>query len=82
MNRKDIEKANKLVAKIEQAEDILEAISDPEKCGLIRLDIEAVCSKGIARRMFIDLKDEGYANCIREAVIKIKARAEGELKQI
>ena len=32
--------------------------------------------------MFIDLKDEGYANCIREAVIKIKARAEGELKSI
>lgn len=82
MKREDIEKANKLVAKIEQAEDILEAIRDPVKCGLIRLDIEAVCNIGNARRMFIGLEDEEFANCVRESVIRIKARAEGELKSI
>ena len=31
MKREDIGRANKLLAKIEQAEDILEAISDPER---------------------------------------------------
>lgn len=82
MNREEIGRANKLVAKIEQAEDILEAISDPEKCGLIRLDIEAVCNIGNTRRMFIGLEDEEFENCVREAVIRIKSRAETELKQI
>lgn len=81
MKIKDIGKANKLVAKIEQADDILEAIGE-EKYSLKRVDIEAVCGIGSPRRLYINIDEADFIRLIIYAVTEIRERAEKELEKL
>ena len=82
MKVEDIERANKLLEKLEQTEDVLEAIGSPEAFETIRVDIEAVCRKGQARRLAISLDDKEFACYICKALMEIKERAYLEIKEI
>lgn len=82
MKVEDIEKANRLLAKLEQTEDVLEAIRSPEAFETIRIDVEAVCRKGQARRLAISLDDKEFACYICKALMEIKERAYLGIKEI